>query len=62
MKVELSEGDIQNLIVIVHRATVTGDEQDVATMLKAKLRQALQGSREDGAKPAEEIPAEEPTS
>ncbi len=46
MKVELSEQDVQNLIVLIHRAQVAGEEQEVAVMLKMRLRQALQPSEE----------------
>ncbi len=56
--IDLTQEEIQNLIVFVGRAAVQGQEQDVAVMLKAKLAQALQAKSDepsrDGAK--EEAP------
>ena len=58
---ELTREDIQNLLAFVGRASVQGQEQEVAVMLKMKLSkmiQAMAQPNQDGAKLTEDIPAE----
>lgn len=60
MNVELSPEEAQNLVVFINAYSATGKAQEVAVMLKVKLKKAIQDAgglpSRDGAK--EEVPAE----
>jgi hypothetical protein len=56
MKVELTEVDIRNLLTLLSRVQLTGQEAPCLTALMVQLQQALPT---DGARPTEALMAQE---
>lgn len=62
MKVDLSEQDIINTIGFLNVSPIRGEQALAMAVLLQTYRAFLQPTPEpDGSKPAEEIPAEKPT-